>query len=75
MNVAQLFDRWNTIHRDLLGAVAVRDDGDLVFQPASAYACSIGVILCHITNRRKRLDSLCYSPFLIEMACRRAREI
>lgn len=50
MNAAQFFDHWNTVHRDLLSAVAVLDDGDLTFQPASAYPRTIGDILRHIIN-------------------------
>ena len=50
MNVAQFFDHWNTVHRDLLIAVAVLDDNDLAFQPAAAYPRTIGDILRHIIN-------------------------
>ena len=50
MNAAQFFDHWNTVHRDLLRAVAVLDDSDLEFQPAKAYTRTVGGILSHIIN-------------------------
>ena len=50
MNAAQFFDHWNTVHRDLLRAVAVLDDNDLDFQPAKSYKRTVGGILRHIIN-------------------------
>ena len=50
MNAAQFFDHWNTVHRDLLRAVAVLDDSDLDFQPAKSYKRTVGGILRHIIN-------------------------
>ena len=50
MNAAQYFDHWNTVHRDLLNAVAVLDDGDLTFQPTPTYPRTLGDILRHIIN-------------------------
>lgn len=50
MNAAQYFDHWNTVHRDLLRAVAVLNDDDLSFKPASKYARTVKGILLHIIN-------------------------
>lgn len=50
MNAAQFFDHWNTVHRDLLRAVAVLDDSDLDFKPADSYSRTVGGILRHIIN-------------------------
>ena len=50
MNAAQYFDHWNTIHRDLLRAIAVLSDDDLSFQPTPHYARSVKGILQHIIN-------------------------
>lgn len=50
MNAAQFFDHWNTVHRDLLHAVAVLDDSDLEFQPAKQYSRTVGGIIRHVIN-------------------------
>jgi uncharacterized damage-inducible protein DinB len=50
VNVAQYFDHWNTIHRDLLRAVSVLSDDDLSFQPTPHYKRSVKGILQHIIN-------------------------
>jgi uncharacterized damage-inducible protein DinB len=50
MNAAQFFDHWNTVHRDLLHAVAVLSDKDLEFQPAKRYERTVGGIIRHIIN-------------------------
>ncbi len=50
MNAAQFFDHWNTVHRDLLRAVAMLKDEQLAFRPAPAYGRSVGGILRHVIN-------------------------
>lgn len=50
MNTAQFFDHWNTVHRDLLRAVALLDDEDLAFKPADHHPRTVGDILRHIIN-------------------------
>lgn len=50
MNAAQYFDHWNTIHRDLLRAVAMLEDDNLSFQPTKHYPRTVGGILRHIIN-------------------------
>ena len=53
MNVAQFFDHWNTVHRDLLRAVAILEDSDLSFQPSKYYPRTIGDILRHMINQQE----------------------
>ncbi|OGO16477.1 MAG: hypothetical protein A2Z14_19525 [Chloroflexi bacterium RBG_16_48_8] len=48
MNVAQYFDHWHNVHRDLLRAVAMLEDADLSFQPSKHYPRTVGGILRHI---------------------------
>jgi uncharacterized damage-inducible protein DinB len=50
VNAAQYFDHWNTVHRDLLRAVAVLSDDDLSFQPTPHYERTVKDILLHIIN-------------------------
>jgi len=50
VNVAQYFDHWNTIHRDLLRAVAVLSDDDHSFKQTPHYSRSVKGILQHIIN-------------------------
>ncbi len=50
MNAAQYFDHWNTVHRDLLRAVAMLEDDDLSFRPAQSYPRTVGGILRHLIN-------------------------
>jgi uncharacterized damage-inducible protein DinB len=50
VNAAQYFDHWNTVHRDLLRAVAVLTDEDLNFQPSAHYERTVKGILLHIIN-------------------------
>ena len=50
MNAAQFFDHWNTVHRDLLRAVAMLKDEHLAFRPAPGYGRSVGGILVHVIN-------------------------
>jgi uncharacterized damage-inducible protein DinB len=53
LNVAQYFDHWNIVHRDLLRAVAMLEDTDLSFQPSKHYPRTIGDILRHIINQQE----------------------
>lgn len=50
MNAAQYFDHWNTVHRDLLRAIAVLADEDLSYQPTQHYTRTVKGILCHIIS-------------------------
>jgi uncharacterized damage-inducible protein DinB len=50
MNAAQFFDHWQTIHRDLLRAMAMLKDEDLAFRPSEHYPRDLGDILRHIIN-------------------------
>jgi uncharacterized damage-inducible protein DinB len=52
LNLAQYFDHWNTVQRDLLRAVAMLEDADLSFQPSKNHSRTIGDILRHIINQQ-----------------------
>jgi uncharacterized damage-inducible protein DinB len=53
MNTAQFFDHWNTVHRDLLRAVALLADEDLKYRPAKGYSRTVGDILRHMINLQR----------------------
>jgi uncharacterized damage-inducible protein DinB len=53
LNVAQYFDHWNIVHRDLLRAVAMLEDTDISFQPSKHYPRTIGDILRHMINQQE----------------------
>jgi len=53
MNIAQYFDHWNLVHRDLQRAVAMLEDRDLSFQPSTHYPRTVAGILHHIINQQE----------------------
>ena len=50
MNLAEYFDHWPVVHRDLLRGVSMLKDAQLEFRPSAQYPRTVGDILRHIIN-------------------------